>query len=148
ALVEREPERERVAAGVAHVEELADRGDVRFAVRAVQAFGDVEDYVGPGPGELQWEFWVCFQAGDGAGPLEGALDGGDGGGVVPLRVAVVGPRSWGHAAWRLVLLLRLLVVGEPDVERHGILRDTPLRKGASPAAETRPEAAAGGGPIR
>ena len=45
-LVEAERQRERVAAGVGDAVELADRRDVRLAVRAAQPLGDVEDDVG------------------------------------------------------------------------------------------------------
>ena len=61
-LVEAERERERVAARVGNAEELADRGDVRLAIRAVQAFGDVEDDVGARGAEPLGKVFVRLEA--------------------------------------------------------------------------------------
>jgi len=113
ALVEGEGESEGIAAGERDVVELADRGDVGFAIRAVEALGDVEDDVGAGLPQAEREIGVGFEPDHIAGAAERPGDGVDGLGCVPLRVAVVGPGTR-----RFVFLRGLLVVRESDAERH------------------------------
>ena len=106
--MERERERERVGPRVRDVPVLADRRNKRFPILAVQAFGDVEDEVGPGEGELLREGLIGFEPDDGAEETESLFHRGDGGWVVPLGERVVGTRRlFGRARG-----LRFFVVSE------------------------------------
>ena len=84
-LVEAERERERVAARVRDVEELADRRNVGLAIRAVEAFGDVEDDVGSLGAEALGEVFGRLEADHVAVGGERGRDGVDRFGGVPLR---------------------------------------------------------------
>src|SRR5688500_16251943 len=53
--VQSNAQRERIAGRIWDVVELADRRDVRFTVRTVESFGDVEDDVGLSLLKLLWE---------------------------------------------------------------------------------------------
>ena len=92
-LVEAERERERVAAGVGNAVELADRRNVRLAVRAAQALGDVEDDVGALGAQPLGEIVARLEANHLAVPRERAGDGVDRLGGVPLGELVVRRRS-------------------------------------------------------
>jgi hypothetical protein len=87
-LVEGEGERERIRGVVRNAEELADRGDVAFTVRAVKPLGDVEDEIRPGGEELRGERLVRLEADHLAERRERALDGVDGAGLIPLGVEI------------------------------------------------------------
>ena len=87
-LVEREAEGQRVGGVVGDAEELADRGDVPLAVRAVEALGDVEDEVRPDQREPRGEAVVGLEPVDLADGAERALHRIDGGGLVPLGVEI------------------------------------------------------------
>ena len=69
-------------------EELADCGNVGFAARAVEAFGDVEDEVGTEQREPSGEAAVGLEAVDLAYRAERPLHRIDGGGLVPLGVEI------------------------------------------------------------
>jgi len=107
--VQRERQRERVAARVADVEILADRGDEGFAVQAVQALRHVEDDVGTGESELVREGLVGLEAGHAAEACEGACHRVDGSGLVPLGERIARTRGLVGVAG-----VRFLVVGETD----------------------------------
>ena len=123
-LVEREPECERVGAGVRDVQILADGGDERFAALTAQSFRHVEHQIGSLEVELLWEEWVGFETDHAAEETESLLHRGDGGWVVPLGERVVGTRR----LCRGVRGVRFFVVSETDahVVSGDLLQKRPL----------------------
>ena len=73
-----------------------------LAIHAIQAFGDVEDDVGPGGAEAGREVVVRLEADDRAELGERVLDGVDGLGTIPFGVNVTGGggRDPGHPGTR------------------------------------------------
>ena len=63
-LVEADPERQGIGAGIRDVQHLADRRNVRLPVRPEDPFGDVEDEVGLQPFEAGVGFVVGFDKED------------------------------------------------------------------------------------
>ena len=92
--MQRERERQGVARGAGDVQELADRRDVGLAVRAVEAFGDVEDEVRAGEGEFLREENVGFEPDDVAEETQSLLHRFNGGAIVPLDECVAASTRW------------------------------------------------------
>jgi hypothetical protein len=89
-LVQRQRQRERVARGVRDVQVFADRGDVRFAILAVQPFGHVEDELDARARKFLREGGVGVKSDDAAEETKSLLHRIDGGWLVPLSVDVGG----------------------------------------------------------
>ncbi len=88
-LVETDPQRQRVTAGIGDTPELAEGGDVRLTAGTPQPFREVEDDIGPGPAQGLGEARVGLQPDHLAGLCERALDRLDGRFVVPLCEGVL-----------------------------------------------------------
>src|SRR5688572_29023163 len=87
-LMQSEAERERVRRMARDPEKLADCGNVRLAVRTVEAFSNVEDEVGTEQRETRGEAGVGLEAIDLANRAQGSLHRIDGGGLIPFGIQV------------------------------------------------------------